>query len=119
MANELTVSVDVRYAKGGDAISFTKSKQITVSGTKRNSSVQALSTSAELVAVGEVGTAGYAWFQNLDATNNISLGLDSDASPAFCTLKPGEIAVLRLASSTLYAIAAAGTPSLAYGIIED
>jgi hypothetical protein len=119
MANELTVSVDVRYAKGGDSLNFSTAKQITVSGTKRISNVQALSTTAEVVAVGEVGTAGVAWFKNLDATNNILLGLDSDADPSFAVIKPGEAFVIRLASSTLYAKSSAGTPSLAYGVIED
>lgn len=120
MANELTVNVSLNYSKGNDALRREPgAKLVTVSGTKRISSVQALSTSAEQITIGEVGTAGYAYFRNLDATNNISLGLDSDAAPAFCTLKPGEFAVLRLASATLYAVAAAGTPSLAYDIFED
>lgn len=119
MALELTLGVSLQYAKGNDVAAFSAAKQVTVSGTKRQCGVQALSTSAELVEVGEVGTPGYGWFRNLDNTNNISLGLDSDADPAFCVLKPGEFALLRLVSATLYAKASAGTPQLAYGVIED
>jgi len=120
MANELTLSASLAYRKGNDSLAFAPAqKQITVTGTRRITNTQVLSTTAEALVISEISSAVYAWFHNLDTTNNIFISLDSGATNKICTLKPGEFAVFRPATTTLFAGAVASTPLLAWGIIED
>lgn len=65
------------------------------------------------------GTNGWAIFKNLDATNTISLRPGAGGAN-FCDIPPAGIAGPFFLSSgnTPYAIAGAGTPDLAYEVLE-
>lgn len=59
--------------------------------------VQSIGTSEEVVNFGDVALAGYAFLQNVDATNWVEYGPENaGAMVSFGKLKPGEIAVLRI-----------------------
>jgi len=76
-----------------------------------------LSTSAANLAKGNVGTIGYAYFKNLDNTNNIQIG--SDGTTFQLLLKPGEFALVRWNQTNVSAKASAGAPALEYMLVEN
>ena len=83
--------------------------------------VLSIGTSAETVSVGDVGTLGWAIFQNLDGTNYVDVGPDSGGSLVpFLRLEPGEWAVLRLKPGiTIKAQANTAAVKLQVMIFED
>lgn len=122
MANELTVSLTLQFAKGNVAsVGFVKSNlQFTVAGQKYVRTVQNIGTSIEALAMGEVATPGWYFFFNLDATNYVEI-LTAIAGVAFLKLKPGEAAVGRLPTAITAPAAQAntGAVNLEYQIVED
>jgi hypothetical protein len=59
--------------------------------------VQSVPTTITDLVITSLTTAGFAYFQNLDSTNYIQIGLDQSGTLAsFIRLQPGEFAVLRL-----------------------
>jgi hypothetical protein len=68
----------------------------------RGGHVQVIGTSEEDFELGDVSTNGYAVFRNLDATNYVLFGPKSGgAMVTFCKLKPGEMAVMRIAPTVV------------------
>jgi hypothetical protein len=125
MANELTVTAGLRFAKGsGDAaLSITQnlSNTVDVSGTEAgNSLIQVVGTSAEAMAApSDVGTQGYVLLRNLDTTNFVTVSTDSAAHANPCVkLKAGEIAVFR-ANGALYLKADTAACRVEFTVIED
>lgn len=119
MANEITVTTSIKYAKGNVAeISRALSKQITVSGTQHVHHVQSIGTSAEALDIGDLTTLGWCWMKNLDATNYVSIRSGADGANVI-NLDPGEAALFRLATNTPFAIADTAPVELEYLIIED
>lgn len=110
MANELSLS--------GLTIAFTKancpsvdlvagSLSITVSGTQIMDNVQAVGFAAEeAILLGDVGTGGYWFVQNMDATNFVKLRAATGATD-FIRLNAGEWAIFRTSADATapYAIA--------------
>jgi hypothetical protein len=123
MANELTVTAGLRFAKGsGDAaVSLTNnlSNTVDVSGTEVSDSIQSIGTSAEAMVATDIGTQGYVLLQNLDTTNFVTISTDSAAHANPCVkLKAGEIAVFR-ANGALYLKADTGACRVRCVVIED
>lgn len=120
MANEITVSARLQAIKasGPDFDRGYGSLQFTLTGNKSVSAIQSIGTSAEALAIGEIGTCGWAIFENMDTTNYITIRAGSGAADVI-KLKAGEIAVFRLASSTPYALANTAACLLRYTILED
>lgn len=104
MANEISVSCSLSASKNGAAIA---SGQLTdtndMSGDQMITNVQAIGTAAEAVVLGDVSTISYTVFKNMDATNYVDLSLNADASAPFAKLRAGEIALVPLATATIYA----------------
>lgn len=81
--------------------------------------VQTIGTSAEAIAMGDVSTAGYAYFINLDATNFVEIGaLDGSSNLiVFLKLLPGQAAgPLPLGTNAPNAKADTGSVRLEYYI---
>ena len=67
MADELTLSMSVRYSKNGLSLSQNvTSFNVTVSGDQVASGTQAVGTSAENLEKGDITTSGWLLIQNLD-----------------------------------------------------
>jgi hypothetical protein len=119
MANEIAASVSLSVSKNGAAIA---SGQLSIvddmAGDQMITNVQAVGTSAEAVNLGDVSTVGYVLFKNMDATNYVELALASDVlSQIFAKLLPGDIALIPLATATIYAMAnTAGVNLLVCGV---
>lgn len=97
------------------------SQLIDVSGTRTDGGVQDIGTGAhELLAIGsDFGTAGWASFLNLDATNYVELGLDSGATfVPFVKLLAGEFCVVPLSTKLVYAKANTGSVKLKFSMVE-
>lgn len=120
MANEITTTLKIAYAKNGISDSRTLTDQIDVSGSGTCGGVQTIGTTEEALAVGDVSTKGLARFLNIDPNNYIEIG--SYVSTVFyplVKLKPGESAVFRLSAVTVYARANTAAAKLDYMIFED
>jgi hypothetical protein len=105
MANEITATTSITVTNGSSKHSRQTSKQITQNAIGTYQNTQTVGTTYEQVTIGgDLGTAGYAVFTNLDLTNYVEIGLEvSAAFQTFIKLKPGESAQLRLATSTIHA----------------
>jgi pantothenate kinase type III len=74
----------------------------------------------EALALGDVGTPGFACFINLDDTNFVEIGIDVAAAfHAFAKLKAGEQCVVRLGTAAPYAQADTAAVELFYIIYDD
>jgi len=122
MANELTASATMLFAKGEvSSQGFSRTnKQFTVSGQKYVRAVQNIGTGAEALHLGEITTPGWFFFLNLDGTNYLEI-LTGVAGTAFLKLKPAEFAMGRLPAGLTApaAQANAAAVNLEYMIIED
>jgi len=122
MANEITVSATLLFAKGEVASQgFQRTnKQFDVTGTKYVRAVQNIGTSPEALAMGEVAVPGWFFFLNLDATNFVEI-LTGVGGDAFLKLKPREFAMGRLPSGVTAPAGKANTAALnlEFMIIED
>jgi hypothetical protein len=118
MADELNLVLSINFSKGNAEISRSISKDVTITGDAYNSAVQSIGTSEEEVAQGaEVGTPGFVFVHNMDATNYIEIG--STTGVYDIKLKAGEWAIYRHNSATIYAKANTGACLLEYIIFED
>jgi hypothetical protein len=109
MANEITISCSLSITKNGATVASSYAGNATLAGEDMLTNTQNVGTSAEAVVVGDLASAGYAFFKNMDATNFIQLALDSGVSTQiFAKLLPGEISLVKLATTTIYAKADTG-----------
>lgn len=114
----VTTSLNVLTAEGqsenlgGSQLTFTQT------GKRLVKNILQTSTSEAAIPL-PGGTLGWASFKNLDPTNNISLRIASGGVAAI-TLPPGGVALFPIGAGCTapYAIASAGTPDLAYEILE-
>lgn len=118
MANELLIEVSISFNKGGASCSRSESASLTVTGDAFSHEVQVIGTSEEQLAQGaDLGTPGYMFIKNLDATNYVEVG--STTGVYDIKLKAGEIALYRHNSATVYAKANTGSCTVEYFLIED
>ena len=120
MADEIAVTIALSVAKGNLALAIASERFLPdMSGTRYIDNVQNIGTTAEALGVGDVGTAGWAYFKNLDLTNYVEIGRDISGFQAFIKLLPGEACVVRLGTSAPYAKANTAAIDLKYVIIEQ
>ena len=119
--NEISTTLRLKISNGGFK---TERNQGTVNIDQATlgsqGGVQNIGTTAELVALGDVATVGYAYFANLDATNFVQIGIDVAATfyPVI-KLNPGEGQVFRIdPAATLYAKADTAACNLDTLILE-
>ena len=123
MANEITISLNAQVVNGfyRDTIQ-PGNLQIDQSAVGRAGHVQNIGTSAETVDLGDVSTNGILYLRNLDETNYITYGPQSDAATieVFGKLKAGEFAIMRLAPTiVLWAVADTAACLLDVKLFED
>lgn len=121
MANEITLSLKLSVAKGFLAHSENPSTQsVTMNGTTATGGVQTIGTTGEVLVVSDVGTCGYAYFRNTDATISVDIGTGTaGAFVAFLRLKAGECSVCRLGTNAPTARSVSSTVNLQYFILAD
>ncbi len=118
MANELTIGISISFSKGGASCSRSETVSVTVSGDAFSHEVQAVGITEEALAQGaDLGTPGYMFIKNLDATNYVEIG--STTGVYDIKLKAGEPALYRHNSATVYAKANTAICNVEYFLIED
>lgn len=122
MANELKTSVSISAAKGNLSLSRSKSNSIDMAGTAQyaGGAVSVATTSAGVaLGLGSVSTPGVSFFQNIDATHYIEVGVQVGGTfYPFLKLMPGEAWMGRLATAAPYARANTSAAVLDYAIFE-
>lgn len=119
MANEITVTASLQFAKG-NITALTRSYNgvsVTVTGTAYVQNVQTVGTSEEALLIGDV-TPGYVLMKNLDSTNFVSVRHATGGSNCV-KLKPGEVSLFRFASAAPFVIADTAPVQLEYYLIAD
>jgi hypothetical protein len=106
MANEITMASGLTVQKG--SLNFQiplNSVQVDLTGSRVIRNVQAVGTSYEAIVVGDLASAGVAYFRNLDTTNYVEIGVEvSAAFYALVRLNAGETAgPFRLSTLTIFA----------------
>lgn len=121
MADEITIDARLRCTNNNLVLDHKAiGLQWDMSGTNMSAQVQSIATSHEVIEFGDISTAGWAFFRNVDATNYVEIGLEvSSTFYAFMKLEPGEAAVLRLGGTGIYAQADTAAADLQYVLLED
>lgn len=120
MAQEITATASLAYSKGSIAsVSMAKSgSRFDVSGSNYERGTQTITTSSpQAIGLGSVGTPGWFYIQNNDATNYVTI-FDATSGNAFLKLKPGEFAVGRFAATAPAAQANTASVAIEYMIVE-
>jgi hypothetical protein len=107
MANEIQISAALTINRSGATFTGTGSSSITQAGSPNIANTQVIGTSTEALVIGDVTAVGYLFLKNLDASNRIDISLATPvvANAAFCTLLPGECALIPTRLETIYALA--------------
>jgi hypothetical protein len=120
MANEISVVVQLKLANGN--LAFDRSPgllRFTQTTARLVSNVQVVGTTYEALVMGDVTTAGYAFFRNMDATNYVEVGLDVAAAfQPLVRLNAGETAVFRLTTNAPFARFNTLAGNLEYTILQ-
>jgi hypothetical protein len=105
MANEITLTTGIQILKanlvgGVDQRTY----QVDMAGTRFIRNVQAVGTTYEAIVTGDLASAGWASFRNLDATNYIEIGLEvSAAFQSFIRINAGQtVGPFRLATLSIF-----------------
>lgn len=125
MANEIQASVALKCTKGTYPAGLARNgvnisgRQFNQSGTNQSTGIASIGFAAhEAIPITDIGTSGWAYFQNLDLTNFVRIGIDVGATfHAFGKLLPGEFAVIPLAAAP-YAQADTAACDVEYWVIE-
>lgn len=105
MAEEIRMTAGLTIDKSNLKLNIpTETFTATLTGTRFIRNCQNISTSYEAVTVSDLGSdGGVARFKNLDATNYVEFGREvSSAFYGFVKLLPGESAVMRLSTRTIF-----------------
>jgi hypothetical protein len=99
MADEIKASVRLSVTKGNLKLAYGgTTRSITMAGVKGgNPGTVNIGTSDEAISLGDIGSAGYAYFRNLDATNYVEIGPTvAGAIAPFLRLAAGEESLVKL-----------------------
>ena len=121
MANEISVNLILKAAKGYLSLDRRCDFTPTLNGSTASVNFQSIGTSNEQINIGsDVTTAGFFYFRNCDATNFVTIGvLHSAVFVPLIKLKPGEASVGRLATSAVYALADTASVVLECTVLND
>jgi len=115
MANELRLGFSLSYAKGGAALNRAETDEVTQTGDAIAHEIQSIPTSnTALVEAAAIGTPGYVFVKNLDATNFVSVGLTGSYT---IKLLAKQMAMFP-AAGAIFALADTATCLVEYIIIE-
>lgn len=98
MADELTVNIQASLVNGNLREDFNFGPlRFDQSTLGSYSSTVNVGTSEEVIATGDIGTFGYAFFRNTDAANYVDVGPESGgAMVGFLRIKAGQVAGMPL-----------------------
>lgn len=121
MANELNINLaSFSFAKTPITVNIAplpSPLSVTVTGIHSMHDQVVLTTGDLTLSKGNIGTIGYVYLRNLDATNSILIG--PDGANFHIILRAGEYGLLRWNSTNIHAKSGLGTPTLEYMLIED
>ncbi len=105
MANEGSITLRVSVSTGGLSESIVEAIKFDVSAARVSAGTQTIGIAHEAVVLGaDLGTPGYAYFENLDVTNFVQIGIDVAAAfYPLAKLLPGQLGLFPLATGTFYA----------------
>jgi hypothetical protein len=114
MANTLVAALQLAIENAGLRLSANPSNNITLVGNNLQGNVQAIGTSSEIITLTDVGSSGYVFLKNLDATNFVSIAQTNPAVAAAALVKllPGEWCFIPTPLTAIYAIADTGSVDL-------
>lgn len=121
MSNEINYNLQLNYANGfaSDTVK-TGTLYADQTSTIAIGGIQNIATSPEAFAMGEVSSAGFAFFRNLGPTNYVDIGTGTGTSfSAFVKLKAGEAAILRLATNAPTGRSNTAAVNVQYKILSD
>jgi len=120
MADEINVTGLLSFEKSPAAkISVgVSAAKFTVTGTKYVHGLQNVGTAAEAIGLGDIGTPGYFFIKNLDATNYLEILSATDGS-VLLKIKAGEFAIGRFGAAAPAAKANTAAVNIEYLIVED
>ena len=123
MANEITITASLAFAKGSVAnvSRAITAVQFDVSGTRYSQIVQAVGTGEEALDFGDVPTAqgGYCFMKNLDATNFVEVRPGTGIADLI-KMKPLEVCLFRITpAATPWMIADTDPCDVEILIVED
>jgi hypothetical protein len=122
MSAEIKATIGLTATKGELSLAVaTTTKSIDMTGTTYSDVGQIVGTTYEALTIGsDVGTEGWTYFKNLDATNYVEVGVEVAAAfYPLIKLKPGEAALCRLAVGTVFARANTSSVKLRALVLED
>lgn len=122
MADELTTNFSMSYTNGQSRLTIpAKQLQIDVASQVRASATQTIGTTQEALVMGDVSSAGAAYFLNTDATNYVDIGIDVTGTfYGLIRLRPGQFAFCpRLATNAPFARANTSSVNLEYIIFSQ
>lgn len=114
MSQEIQMSVYLAVKNGAYQDQFSPG-QLTIdqSGIGRGGYVQNIGTTEEVISFGDITTNGYLTLRNLDTENYVLYGPEySGAMVVLGKLKPGEVAILRVAPTVVMRAKADTAPVL-------
>ena len=122
MADEITLNASLSIAATNLRESFQPGNlSIDLASTAGAGGSQTIGHSAhEQIAKGDTTDGGVFFFRNVDETNYVEIGIQHSSSTfvAFLKLLPGEFAVGRLSSATIYAKANTAAVNLQYRLLS-
>lgn len=120
MADEITLTMKMLVSKGSLVHKEEPGIQsVTMTGSNGSGGIQNIGTSAELLSMGDTGTAGWSFFRNTDTTNFVELGTSTTTFVAFAKLKAGEACMFRLGTNAPAARANTAAVNLQYFVLTD
>ena len=114
MANEITTSASLTVNRSGATFTGLGVNTITQAGSPSIANTQTIGTTSEALLIGDVTAVGYWFLKNLDASNYVEISLQSTVTTAdaFCTLLPGECALIPSRLEVFYAKANSAASNL-------
>lgn len=128
MANEISLSIQVKYANPSgtttglqDSISQSRSLTQNVAGVQASTVTVPTTAGGTIYSFGNLATNGYMYLQNLDSTNYVEWGTDSSGTfEPIGKLKAGEIALFRLdPGKTFKMLANTASVQIFYWVLND
>lgn len=124
MANEISVNVTLSATKGSISLNRPLSKSVDWTLARNSAAVQNIPTTAAGTALtinASVTTNGWGYFNNLDATNYVEIGIQQAGTfYPLARCKAGEPAMFRVAAGvTPYARANTAAVDLEFNILND
>jgi len=123
MANEGQFNLQLQMSKNGTTANKQRSANFNITGSDYAAAVIDVTTSGGAITLpATIGTPGYAFFFNHDATNYVEIGNHNSGTPIYTArLKAGEGCMMRLtmAANAINLRANTATCRVEYMIFED